>query len=347
VRFRPVITFKEIELEMRLFRNAALTLAIALLAVPSFAQSKDVLHQIDSDLIHAREFEKQPWMDEKGVMRSGGMCATRHYSNEEINILETAHNEGLMTGRIGINYNAPAAIKVKFHIITDGSKGNVSTAVINNTMAKLNSIFAGGEGGVNTGISFTLEGVQTYNNRAWYAAKPGSRAEAEMKQTISGTAGNSSLNRLNIYTNSPGTYMGGTLLGWATFPWELASNPLMDGVVMNNIALNHGGSTSYNAGDVVAHEVGHWLGLYHTFQGGCTGSTSYDGTPGQGDTVADTAPEASSASGCPTGRDSCTTLAGLDPIDNYMDYSSNSCQVRFTSGQNGRLVAKSGLRSGL
>ena len=75
--------------------------------------------------------------------------------------------------------------------------------------------------------------------------------------------------------------------------------------------------------------------------------TSYDGTTGQGDTVSDTAPEASSASGCPTGRDSCTAQAGVDPIDNYMDYSSNSCQVRFTAGQNARLVAKSGLRSGL
>ena len=167
-----------------------------------------------------------------------------------------------------------------------------------------------------------------------------------MKRTISSQPGNSSLNVLNIYTNSPGTYMGGTLLGWATFPWELASNPLMDGVVMNNIALNHGGTTSYNAGDVVGHEVGHWLGLYHTFQGGCTGNTSYDGTTGQGDLVSDTAPEASSASGCPGGRDTCAG-GGVDPIDNYMDYSSNACQVRFTTGQNSRLVLKSGLRSGL
>jgi hypothetical protein len=56
--------------------------------------------------------------------------------------------------------------------------------------------------------------------------------------------------------------------------------------------------------------------------------------------------EASSASGCPAGRDTCAG-DGVDPIDNYMDYSSNACQTRFTSGQNSRLVLKSGLRPGL
>jgi hypothetical protein len=65
--------------------------------------------------------------------------------------------------------------------------------------------------------------------------------------TISAMAGNNPQTVLNIYTNAPGTYMGGTLLGWATFPWELAGNAGMDGVVMNNIALNLGGTTSYNA----------------------------------------------------------------------------------------------------
>jgi hypothetical protein len=276
---------------------------------------------------------------DRNTIDHGGRCQTRHPDQARQQRLdkESAAFKRQLKAQRGLSPSAPDAtlaraggsvtITVYFHVImkdTTLAGGNIPDQWLNDQLTVLNNGYAGtapGGAGANTPFRFVLGGIDRTVNRKWFSMTLGSRAEAEAKRALHvGDA-----RTLNFYTAG----LGPSDLGWATFPQDYAANPLMDGVVClwESLPNNYRPTWPYNDGDTGTHEVGHWLGAYHTFQGGCTSP---------GDSVDDTPFEASPASGCPTGRDTCAA-AGLDPIENFMDYSYDSCMYKFTTGQSTRM----------
>jgi len=217
---------------------------------------------------------------------------------------------------------AAVTIPVVVHVIAEDTTragGYIPDTMIERQIEVLNDSYDGGTvGGAATPFSFELRAVTRTVAPDWYPIVYGSKAERDMKAALR-VGGKETL---NIYTGE----LSDDLLGWATFPQRKLHST--DGVVVLAESLPGGDAGVYALGDTATHEVGHWLNLYHTFQGGCSRS---------GDQVADTPAEESPAFNCPVGRDTCAA-AGLDPITNFMDYSQDSCMFEFTPGQASRMA---------
>jgi Pregnancy-associated plasma protein-A len=207
-----------------------------------------------------------------------------------------------------------ATVPVWFHVVSpDGVIGNVDSSVIDEQMDVLNANFAG------SGFTFVLAGVTRTVNADWYVGKDTADEQRMKKALRVGGA-----ETLNVYTTS-----GSGSLGWAYFPSTYHSREYIDGIVIDYRSMPGGEyGDEFSQGKTLTHEAGHWLGLYHTFQGGCND---------KGDYVEDTPAMKVPTSGCPEGKDTCPKDPGLDPIHNYMDYSFDSCYTEFSPGQIARM----------
>lgn len=225
-------------------------------------------------------------------------------------------DEKTMNGEIA-TYTIPVVFHIFTRTVNGRVRGNVPRTAITKQISVMNSAFKTG------GFQFTLQDVKVYSESRYF-----SNCDFEETSMKAATAV-SPEKYLNIWS------CDSQYLGFAVFPWSYSDKSTKNGVVMDYLTFpkvtGYNPLTEYDEGDTLVHEVGHFFGLFHTFQGGCT----------RGDEISDTPAEKSAAYGrvCQNSkpRDTCRTKPGVDPVRNYMDYTDDVCLDHFTDLQYARM----------
>lgn len=260
----------------------------------------------------------------------------------------------------GTKILSPRALQVLpvvVHIIHDGPKGLLSDARVIQAIQFLNDGFSNSGNysisqGINTEIRFCLAKQDANGNPTTGIT----RVQSTLTDLVAETQDTALKNfihwdpycYINIYVVNEIT---STILGSGVQGYALG--PSVHGSIKDGIVVEAGltGNTSENTSTLI-HEMGHYLGLYHTFEGGCKN----DDCMIDGDKVCDTPPDASTASAiCNDKINSCTTdtRSGFssdqfDMITNFMDYGAAFCKIQFTQGQKQRMnLALNSLRNSL
>ena len=250
------------------------------------------------------------YQDENGNWVDGVRCGTAPTPNDVLSQVQNAIENNKSQRRTIRNM---VNVQVAFHVIyASNGAGNISNDMIIDQIEVLNDAYAPYD------IVFTLVSVDYTMNDSWYNDME--QYESAYKQQLHVDP----VHHLNIYTgNMPG------LLGWSYMPYSWPENSYMHGVCLLYSCLPGGTAYPYNAGDTATHEVGHYLGLSHTFLNGCSATN---------DNVADTPQEndGNNIYSC-NNTDTCPNDPGMDPVHNYMTYTDDACLNQFTDGQGERM----------
>lgn len=231
-------------------------------------------------------------------------------------------------------------IPVVVHVIHDGGTNNISDAQIQSQIDVLNEDFRrkigtnGFGAGVDTDIEFCLakkdpQGKCT--NGIVRVNSPLSNHQTYQRSQLKLLSYWDNTRYLNMYVVK-NINNGSGILGYSSFP---GGPPDEDGIVVRHDYYGKTGTASASLGRTTSHEIGHWFGLYHTFNSGCGVDTCTDG-----DLVCDTPPAANPNYGCPTINSCSNDIPNVnDQIQNYMDYSNDNCKSMFSNGQKQRMQA--------
>ena len=232
----------------------------------------------------------------------------------------------------------PIVLTVVFHVITNtaGTSGNVTDADILEQVDILNEDYlamagTNGANGTDALIQFQLATVDPNGDPTTGITRSANTTWFNDGGSYWNTLAWDPSRYINIYTNTAGGNLGYV----PGLPQNGIVGSPLDRVVVLWSAVGRDApiGSPYDQGRSATHEVGHYLGLYHTFDNGC-GTATVPGCYTSGDRICDTNSESNPVFGCPASSASCSSP---NPFHNYMDYSDDLCMEEFTPEQVNRM----------
>ncbi len=321
---------------MRHFILLATTLCISMLLAQPDASAEGISAGNGSVIVDGQSFSS--WSDYYGsayFAQSGRRCGTISGRSRGARAVSPSDCTYSLTNptadyAASVVYEIPVVVHIIEHSNGDGQ---ISDALVQSQIDVLNEDFmalAGtpGQFGANVAVHFSLATLDPSNNPTTGITRTVNDQWHNDNGNYWDTLAWDTNRYMNVYTNTASGNLGYV----PDLPQGGLAGSNWDRVVIAWAAFgrNAPGGPPFDQGRTLTHEVGHYLGLEHTFLGGCSGDPTPPGCYASGDLICDTAAEKNSASGCPVGQSSCNTP---DPTDNYMDYSDDTCMDRFTTDQ--------------
>lgn len=225
-------------------------------------------------------------------------------------------------------------IPVVVHVLqNENGKGFISEQLIRSQIEILNEDFRAlsgtpGAPGVDTRIQFHLATVDPLGNPTSGVTYTTNTDWFKDSGNYWGPLNWDTERYMNVYTNKASGALGYV----PDIPQGGVAGKNSDRVVVLWSAFGRNApiGAPFDQGRTLTHEVGHYLGLYHTFDGGCGNASACYTT---GDRICDTNRQSSPSSGCGS-PSSCNSP---DPVNNYMDYSNDVCMFEFSEEQARRM----------